>query len=300
MLNDLRALAIFARIVDTGSIRGAARRLALSPSVVSHHLRALEESVGAALLYRTTRRLSLTPAGEQLAVEAQAMVACAERGLDALRGDTAHLRGALRVTLPGFLAATRLPQDLAAYASAHPHVRLSFSFTEVRHDLLADGFDLAVRIGSLGDSTHQTRMLGEIQRALVAAPSLLQQRKRPQKPADLADWPFVHLGARKPLLQLKHTTTGQEAQVKYEPRVAVDDAIAMRALVLAGAGITTLPRAFVGDDLDEGRAVELLPAWRAAPVPVRVVWPRATVKAALTQHFVDVIGPSIAALFPRR
>lgn len=291
---------MFARVVEHGSIRGAARVLALSPSVVSHHVRTLEERVGLALLYRTTRKLVLTPAGERLAGEAHAMVAAAERGLDEARGLSATTGGALRVTLPGFLSETRLARDVAEFAAAHPRVALTLGFSEVPRDLLDDGFDLAIRFGNLEDSTHRTRGLAEMRRVLVAAPGLLAERGRPRAPAELASWPFVHLGSRAPSLRVRHAA--REVEVAYQPRVVVDSAIAMRALMLAGAGAATLPELLVRDDVRDGHAVELLPGWQVASVPVQAVWPQATVKAALTLRFLDFLGPRVAALFdgPRR
>lgn len=297
MLDELRALAIFAHIVQSGSIRGAARALSLSPSVVSHHLRSLEERVGTSLLYRTTRKLSLTTAGERLAAEAQSMVACAERGLDGLRGASVAMRGTLRVTVPAFLAATRFPRELAEFAHAYPNVSLTVSFTEVPRDLLTDGFDLALRMGPLTDSTHQTRLLAQMERALVATPDLHASRKRPRTPEDLAHWPFVHLGSRPPVLQLRHHTTGKETKLTYTPRITADSASAIHALMLAGAGLATLPRVLIHDDLTNERAVEVLKPWKVASVAVRAVWPPTTVKTALTHHFLDFISPRIATLF---
>lgn len=297
MLDELRALAVFPSVVEQGSFRGAARTLALSPSVVSHHVRSLEESVGVALLYRSTRKLVLTPAGERLAVEAQAMVASAERGLDQARGLGETLSGALRVTMPAFLAETSICRDIAAFARTHPEVRLTLSFSEVPKDLLDDGFDLALRMGALQDSTHKTRKLAEMQRVLVAAPELAASQRPLRTPEDLASWPFVHLGSRPPALSLRHQKHGKEAKVAYTPAVLVDNAAAMRGLMLAGVGLATLPEALVRTDLASGRAVEVLGAWRVAPIAVHALWPDGAVKPTLTLRFLDEIGPPIAALF---
>ena len=295
MLDELRALAIFAKVVEDGSFRGAARRLALSPSVVSHHVRTLEERVGVALLHRSTRRLVLTPAGERLVAEAQAMVASAERGLDQARGLSAIPSGSLRLTIPAFLAETSLCADIAAFARAHPAVRLMVSFSEVPRDLLNDGFDLALRIGTLADSTHKTRKLSEMRRVLVAAPSLAASQPPLSAPRDLKGWPFLHLGSRAPTLAMRHRA--QAAQVTYAPVLTVDSAGAMRRLMLAGAGLATLPEVLVQGDLKEGRAVEILPAWRVATVAVHALWPGGAVKPTLTLRFLDFITPRIEALF---
>lgn len=297
MIDELRALAVFAQVARSRSIRGAARELGLSPSVVSHHVRTLEERVGGVLLHRTTRKLAFTPAGDRLAAEAAAMVACAERGLDEVRGASAALRGTLRVTLPGFLAATRLPADLAAFATAHPDVRLVLGFTETPRDLVGDGFDLALRfMGRQADSTHHTRVLAEMRRVLVAAPALVAARPPVRAPADLAAWPFVHLASRPPVLEVRRGRA-RPVEVGYTPRVVVDTAIAMRALVVAGAGATSLPEVLVRAELAAGRLVPVLGGWQVTSIPVHAVWPHTTVRASLTQRFLAHLGPRVAALF---
>lgn len=298
MLDELRALAVFARVVEEGSIRGAARALALSPSVVSHHVRALEERVGVVLLYRSTRKIVLTPAGERLAREANAMVASAERGLDEVRGLGATPSGALRVTMPAFFAETSLCAQVATFACAHTRVRLVLSFSEAPRDLLADGFDLALRMGRLEDSAHKSRLLARMRRVLVAAPAVISSQRSARVPADLEPWPFVHLGSRPPTLALTHRSRKETAHVTYAPSLVVDSATAMRSLVVAGAGVATLPEVLVRHDLSEKRLVEVLPSWVVASVPVHSLWPEGAVKPALTLRFLEFLGPQVAALFP--
>lgn len=297
MLDELRALAVFARVVQERSVRGAARTLALSPSVVSHHLRVLEERLGVALVYRSTRKLSFTPAGERLAREALAMVASAERGLDEARGLSGAPGGALRVTMPAFIAETTLCRDIGEFARDHPRALLTLSFSEAPRDLLRDGFDLALRMGKLEDSTHRTRRLAEMRRLLVAHPKLLADQRAMRAPKDLEALPFVQLASRGASLAIKHKTRGETAHVAFDARLVVDSAAAMRALMLSGVGVAALPEVLVRDDVARGRAVEVLPSWRVAPVAVHAVWPNATVKSSLTTRFLDFIGPRIEALF---
>ena len=160
MIDDLRALAVFARTVELGSFRGAAKALALSPSVVSHHVALLESRVGVPLLYRSTRRLALTPEGERLFASAREMVEAAERGLDGVNGRSESPSGLLRVSVPAFLANTAFPRDLAAFSAEHPRVRLTVGFSDGRRELIQDGLDVALRIGGLEDSSLRARRLG--------------------------------------------------------------------------------------------------------------------------------------------
>jgi DNA-binding transcriptional LysR family regulator len=246
MLDQLRALAVFARVADLGSFREAARVLELSPSVVSHHVRELETRVATPLLHRTTRRLALTPAGERLVAHARDMVEAAERGL----GGVTTATGRLRVTAPAFLAATELCHDLAAFSRQHPQVDLVISFSETPQDLLGSGLDVAFRIGALRDSTHRTRKLADMRRVLVAAPGALDTKLR--TPRDLAAQRFIQLKTRPPVVVLAKPGH-KSVSVSVSPKISVDSAAAIRELALAGAGIATLPELLVRDDVQRGR-----------------------------------------------
>lgn len=296
MLDRLRALAVFAKVADVGSFRGAASALSLSPSVVSHHVAALEEQLGVPLLYRSTRRLALTPDGETLLSAARDMVAAAQRGLDALDGRTSTPAGELRLTAPAFLAETSFGRDLAAFSTAHPKVRLVVSFTDAPRDLLRDGFDLALRMGRLTDSSHKSRRVAEMRRALVAAPRYLEGRQVHDLGA-LATLDVVHLSSRPPELTLTPPNGKRAVTVAVQPKVSVDSAAAIRELVLAGAGVAALPEVLVRADLSRGRLVELLPRHRLASMAVHAVWPHNAQRPTLTLRFVDFIEPRLQGLF---
>lgn len=296
MFDQLRSLAVFAKVVELGSFRAAARALSLSPSVVSHHVSELERRLSLPLLYRSTRRLALTPDGELLVAAAREMVDAAERGLDALSGHSHTPTGALRVTAPAFLAETRFSADLAAFQAAYPKVSLTVSFTDAPRDLLRDGFDLALRIGRLEDSTHKTRKLADMRRLLVGSPRYVGAKRPPRAPRDLETWDFMQLSSRPPELTL--TAPGRPAVViAFTPRIAVDSAAALRELAIAGVGLVTLPEVTVRADVASGRLVEVLPTWQAALLGVHAVWPSNAQRAGLTLRFVELMASRVAALF---
>lgn len=295
MLDQLRSLAIFARVVELGSFRAASRHFSLSPSVISHHVSALEQRLAVPLLYRSTRRLALTPDGEQVLAAAREMVAAAERGLDAASGG-ASPGGSLRVTAPAFLADTRLAHDLAAFSAAYPRVKLTASFTDAPRDLLRDGLDLALRIGRLEDSTHRTRKLAEMHRVLVGSPRYVNAQKSPRGPRDIEAWDYVQLSTRPPEVTL--VSKGKKpVSFAFVPRIAVDSAAAMRSLVLEGIGVAILPEVTVRSDLARGRLIEPLLAWTPASLGVHAVWPRNAQRAGLTMRFVDFMADRVAELF---
>jgi DNA-binding transcriptional LysR family regulator len=299
MLEHLRSLAVFARTVELGSFRAAARALELSPSVVSHHINTLEGRLGVPLLHRSTRRLALTTDGERLFTAAREMVNAAERGLDALAFDGDTPRGKVRLTAPAYFAETAFCADLAAFSLAHPQVQATVAFSDARHDLLRDGLDLALRVGHLEDSALKVKALAHMERVLVVSRRALAGRAQPQTLAELATWDFVQLSVRAPEITLLPPGKRKPVTLAFQARIAVDSAAALRGLALAGAGVATVPEVLVRHDLARGTLVELLPDWRVAPVGVYAVWPAATQRPALVHHFLTFMAPRIASLFER-
>lgn len=283
MIDELRAMAVFARTVETGSFRAAARELELSPSVVSHHVAQLEERLGVALLYRSTRRLSLTHDGEKLLDAATAMLQAAERGLNAIAGRSAEPSGRLSITVPGFFARGTLIDDIAAFAQAYPKVQLAINFSDEKRDLIRDGIDLAIRIGALKDSALKSKKLSVVQRRLVAAPAYIAARKKPRGPADLEGWDWIGLSMR-PDHKTLIGKRGSTHRIGFTPRVTVDSIDAMSRLAVAGLGLATPPAFLADDDIRAGRLAEPLPGWQAEPLGVYAVWPSNAGKESLTMR----------------
>lgn len=153
MIDELRQIFIFAKTVDHGSFRAAAKALRLSPSVVSHHVGQLEQSLGTALLYRSTRKLSLTPDGERLLSAAHTMIEAVEAGVQDIANQTRHVSGILRLTVPAVLGQSDLTDQFARFAVAYPQVRIDIDYSDSRRDIIGDGYDVAIRIGDLEDSS---------------------------------------------------------------------------------------------------------------------------------------------------
>ncbi|MEM9140585.1 MAG: LysR family transcriptional regulator, partial [Pseudomonadota bacterium] len=152
MLDQLRQIAIFAKTVDHGSFRAAARALDISPSVVSHHVTQLEERLGTALLYRSTRKLSVTEDGKRLLSNAHVMIDAAEAGLTAIADRGRALSGVLHVTVPAVLARSALVDRIAGFSRDHPNVHLMLDFSDARREVIGGGIDVAIRMGWLSDS----------------------------------------------------------------------------------------------------------------------------------------------------
>lgn len=281
IIDELRALAIFAKVVEAGSFRSAADALLLSPSVVSHHVAQLEERLGATLLYRSTRRLSLTDEGEALFANVKAMLSAAETGLNSIAHRAIEPAGKLHLTIPAMLTSSPLVDDLAAFAKAFPKVMLSINFSDIQQDLIREGIDLAVRIGNLKDSTLKSKRLFTMKRKLVAAPALIKQHTMPQQPPDLRTWDWIGLKMRPNTKTLIHQR-GKTCDIDFEPRIIVDSMDAVCQFAIAGLGLATPPAFLVAENIRKGYLVEPLPEWQAEPIPVYVVWPPNVSKASLT------------------
>ncbi len=290
MLDQLRQLAIFAKTVDHGSFKAAARSLGLSPSVVSHHVSQLEEKLGVALLYRSTRKLALTPDGERLLQSARIMVEAAEDGMAAMSETAGQASGELRVTVPSVLAQSVLVDRIAAFATLHPKVRLTLDFSDLRRDLIADGFDVAIRMGWLKDSSLISRKLHGVRRVLVASSVLLRDRPAPLEPRELDDWEWLALTQ----VSASRTTfrkPGREpVSIRPDARIASNDARALYQLARSGAGLAVIPVYLAAADIEAGLVAHLLADWEPDPIAVYALWPPNAPRDGLTRLFVDALA----------
>ncbi len=285
MIDHLRALAVFAKAVEHGTFRAAARALQLSPSVVSHHVAQLEGAFGVALLYRSTRRLTLTDDGRRLFAAAREMVAAAELGLQGIASKAEDPSGHLKIAAPAGLVAGPLLDDLAAFATAHRRVAMTMCFSDAPIDLIGEGVDVAFRGGSLKDSSLKSKRLFDFPRTLVAAPAYAAARPAPRHPRDLAGWDWIRLASRPPAAQFGGPG-GRAAEVAFSSRLTVDNAEAMLRLAAHGLGVTIVPSAVAERELRAGRVVEILPEWRPLAPTVYAVWPANAPRGGLAMRLV--------------
>ncbi|WP_421863989.1 LysR family transcriptional regulator [Motiliproteus sp.] len=272
MIDDLRALAIFAELSRQGSFRATAERLGLSPSVVSYHLAQLEKRLGTALLYRSTRKIALTAEGRALQQHALAMLEAAQQGLEALDTEHDKIGGELRVSLPTALARGAVSEQLGQFHRRYPAIRLQLSYSDQRHDLLAEGIDLAIRAGSLPDSGMKAKPIGQIDRKLVCSPTLVETLGVAETPEQLRHWPWIRLK----MMPARRTLIGPDGgrlELAFEAAVEVDSVEAMTDLCRVGVGLATPPTHLVEQALGRGELVEPLPDWRVEPIPLNAIWP---------------------------
>ncbi|MDJ0612530.1 MAG: LysR family transcriptional regulator [Rhizobiaceae bacterium] len=288
MIHQLRSLAVFAKVVEQGSLRGAARELKLSPSVVSHHLSQLEEELGVALLYRSTRKLSLTRNGERLLPHANLIVRSAEEGIAAALDSVGELSGSLRVTAPALFANSVLGQRIAEFSIANPKVRLDIDFSEIQRDVVAEGIDVAIRAGWLRDSQLKARKLYEEERVLICQSEYADTLPEPQEPSDLVEWNWLELSPVS-LNPAFKSPGGETVSIKPRSHLAANNAAALYQLCRSGAGLAILPRFMADDDLENGSMQSILPEWLLEPIGVFAVRPHNSPKDGLASKFIDAL-----------
>ena len=288
MIDSLRAMAIFARVAEAGSFRGAAKLLGVSASVVSHHVSSLEEQLGTPLFYRSTRKVPLTEKGKLLLSPATEMIAAAQTGFAHFVENADAPVGKLNVSLPAVLTSHTILDHLAAFSITHPAIALSLRFTDVREGLIQSGLDLAIRMGQIQGSSLFQRELTTEPRYLVAARDYVRSRDRLVHPVDLKDWDFVHFTPRLSPLVARHVD-GASATLAGRVAISVDNSLAMHRLTLAGVGFAALPRAMVKAELQTGALVHLLPDWRLASLPITAVWPGNSTRNSLTTRLIDFL-----------
>jgi len=271
-LVELEAVRVFAAVAELKSFRGAAEALRVPRSTVSRRLVVLEAALDTRLLQRTTRTVSLTDAGEAfLSQVGPALAAIADAGRAVLDA-RAEPRGLLRVTATAAMA-EQVGGILLELVDRYPQIRLELDFTDRNIDLVAEGFDIAIRSGSLADSSLIARPLGQGRGGYFASPSYLKRRGRPNLPRDLAQHDCIVFSgsSRAERWRFQHKKRAEEVTVRK--RMVANSLAIVRLAALAGHGIAWLPGVHVRGDLARGKLVPVLEEHWPPPMQMQLVYP---------------------------
>jgi DNA-binding transcriptional LysR family regulator len=302
-MDRFAALQAYVRVVESGSFVRAAEKLGWSTSALSRHITDLEQHLGARLLNRTTRRLSLTETGQSFYERSVALLADLAEA-EALAGEAAAAaRGTLRITTSYGIAVQRVAPAIAAFAKRHPQVKFDLTVSDRIVDLVDEGFDLAVRVGSVGADRLVARRLGEMQLIACAAPAYLARRGVPQKPSDLETHDTLTYAYSPAPYQWRFTdASGAQFPVRVGGSLHANSGEALTAAAVAGLGIVCEPDFLVGAALADGKLVRVLPGFDSARGDIWAVYPsrrHLSLKVRLfVDHLVDVFsqyGASAAA-----
>lgn len=287
-MGRLEELEVFVAIAELGSLVGAARRTGRSAPAVTRILRGLEARLGVRLIERTTRSLALTDVGSRLAASASRILGeLGEAEAEAI-GEAVVPCGRLRISAPLVFGRTLLAPIVLEYLDAYPQVAVDLSLNDRIVDLVEEGFDLALRIGTLSGSSQIRKQVGVVWSVLVASPAYLARAGTPSTSADLSTHRFIAFGR---LAQAAEPRPHGAAQ----PRLSVDQAETAIAAALAGRGVLQTLSYQVAEHIEAGRLVRLLPQVELPAVPVQFVFPAARLMPPRTRAFVDMAARRLTA-----
>jgi len=289
-LPDLEGLAIFAKVVETRSFAGAAAELALSKATVSKAITRLESRLGARLFNRTSRRFALTDTGRMLAERAASILAEGEAAENDALAQSAAPRGLVRLAVPMSFGISQIAPLLPDFLAAFPEVSIDLHLSDAVVDLIGEGFDAALRIAVLMDSSLIAKRLCGVTRFTVASPAYLARHGRPSHPRDLeqhACFGYAYLPT--PDVWRFSNRAGEEVSVRPSGPLRANNGEAIMPAVLAGRGIAVLPDFIVRDALADGRLEAVLPDWSLALGGLYLLTPSAGPRPARVEALVDFL-----------
>ena len=291
-MDRISDIALFLRVLDLGSISAAARSLDLSVAVASQRLKRLERDLGVRLLHRTTRQLHATPEGAALAEQGRVLVEDLEALTSGLRRAGTGVAGTLRVTMSSTFGRLHVSPLLPAFLAANPGLKINIDFSDQVLDLVSSGFDLAIRIGALDDSSLVARKLASDRRVLCASPDYLRQHGVPGTPDDLAQHSCLvmvgHQG-RQDVWRLLDPAAGEIA-IRVTGRIESNQGEFLREAAVAGLGIAMHSTWHIVDDLRAGRLQIVLPGYQLAETGIYAVMPQRRLVPPRVRAFVEFLA----------
>lgn len=297
-MQDLNDMVYFAEVVDQGGFAAASRALGVPKSKLSRRVAELEARLGVRLLHRTTRKLSLTQAGELYHRHCAAVRDEAQAAGEAMAQVQHAPRGTVRITVPVTLAQSSVGRVIAEFAALYPEVRIEMQVSNRVVDLVEEGVDVALRVrASLEDSgSLVVKTIGRTQGVLVCAPGQIARQGQPQSVEDLqpmdtlamsavdgrASWPLIGPG-------------GAEHQFLHRPRYLADDLLTLKTAALQGVGMVILPAYMCCESLANGRLVEVLPGWRPPAGILHAVFPSRRGMIPAVRALLDYLGEHVEA-----
>lgn len=286
----------FLQVVEAQSVTRAAEALGLAPSAVSRRLKELERRLGATLMTRTTRRMSLTEAGQIFAARAERILADLDEAESEV-SDAAHLlSGTLRVACPLSFGVSYLTPIVTDFMRTHPNLLVEVDYSDRRVDLVGEGLDLAIRIGTLEDSSLIARKIADVPMLVLASPGFLEQRGRPAQPEDMAGWPAIaYVGSARSDAWSFTDQTGREGRIALEPRMRANNGTAVCDAAAAGLGVALQPEFICADHVSRGSLEVLLADCAWPTVTIHTVYPHTKHLSAKARAFMDYVRNSIGS-----
>ncbi|MFO2466322.1 LysR family transcriptional regulator [Pseudomonas sp. 15FMM2] len=287
-MNPFEDMRLFCQVMESGSFTAAAEQLGLSKQFVSRRLIQLEDRLGVRLLNRSTRRLDVTPLGQSYYESALRLLSDVEQVEQGISGQNSEPRGTIRLSAPLSFAMAHLGCLLPLFLQRYPHVSVEVDLSDRPVDLISEGYDLVLRIGTLEDSTLIARRIASIPRVYCASPAYLAEHGTPLAPEDLAGHQCLPYGHSRQV-QWRFQVNGKVQHLNVSGRMRVNNGELLRDTAIAGLGVTYLPTFIVANALQEGRLVTLLEAFAPEPLTLSAVYPQHRQSSRPVQALVEFL-----------
>jgi DNA-binding transcriptional LysR family regulator len=289
-MDRIDAMQAFVTVADLGGFAPAARKLGLSPSGLTRLIAALEQRLGARLLQRTTRSVTLTDAGARYLVRVRRILADVEEAEGAAEGEQTRPGGLLVISAPVGFGRLHVSPVVTAYLKRYPEVSCDLRLSDRMINLVEDGVDLAVRIGHLPDSTLVARHVGEMRRIVVASRDYLKRRGEPRRPDEIATHDTIQFGAMTAQLDWRFVEDGTEIRISGTPRFATNSSDAAIQYAEENGGLTRVMAYQAAESLKAGRLKIVLAKFEQPPLPIHVVYPTSRLLSAKVRAFIDLVA----------
>lgn len=289
-MSKYEEIETFVRVVEAGTITAAAKQLRIAKSAVSRRLKELETRLAVQLMIRTTRKLTLTETGEILYNRFVVLLADWNETESAASDAQAALAGIIRIAAPLSFGVAHLGPAIVDFMREHPLIEFDIDFSDRKVDLIAEGMDLAIRIGELPDSSLIARKIASVSTVAAASPKYLEQHGIPQTPEDLKALKELRYGYRPIAAWTYRDPDGVEGQIEMRPRLRATNGEFLRDAAIAGEGILIEPRFIIYENLREGSLVEILSDYKWPELSAYAVYPPTRHLSVRVRAFVNFLA----------
>ncbi|WP_201600276.1 LysR family transcriptional regulator [Psychrobacter immobilis] len=289
-MGQLEDMAMFVRVVEAGSITKAAEQLNIAKSAVSRRLKELETRLGSQLISRTTRQSNLTQAGEQYYQKVYHILSEVDALNEETSGTPTRIEGTLKMTAPLSFSLMHLNDVIDEYANQHPELKFELDFSDRHTDLIEEGFELAIRIRELQDSSYQAKRLALIRYALCASPEYLERMGTPKTFDDLTEHEFVQYGMSKSSAIELIDEQGKKHQVTVNGKIKANNGDFLREMAVKGHGIAFLPTFITYQALISGELVPILQQYQLPTLNAYAVYPKNRFLSQRCRYLIDFIA----------
>ncbi len=288
-MGQLEDINSFVHIVDAGTISGAANKLGIAKSAVSRRLVDLEKRLGVQLLNRTTRQSSLTDAGREYYQRATQILADVDELNEVTSDSKSELTGGLSIAAPLSFGLQHLTPIINKFAIAHPGVDLRLDFADRQVDLIEEGFDVAIRIAQLKDSSYMARKLTPISLVLCASPDYLKRNGTPQRPEDLMSHETLHYASAQDYTWRFIGPDGKQTNLKLPPKITANNGDYLCGAAVAGLGLSVIPTFMAWKEIENGNLVCLMKEYTFPSLNAYAVYPQTRHLSKRVRAFIDTL-----------